>query len=249
MASAAYNLHRALRVARELRACASFLRSKGSKFSLRTRLELLERLYVISFRVESPHNQDEIVPFIEAILSAPSHHDGAIVEAGCFKGSSTAKFSLAADLVGKELVVFDSFQGIPENDEPHDRNIFGGVVYFKKGQYRGTLEEVRNNVTRFGKIGCCRFVPGWFDDTLPAFAEPVSSIYLDVDLASSTRLCLKHLYPLLETGGVLHSQDGHLPLVIEVFDDDEFWLREVGGKKPTVRGLGSEKLLRVVKEG
>ncbi len=39
---------------------------------------------------------------------------------------STAKFSLAAAFAGRELVVFDSFQGLPYNNEPHDRNISVG---------------------------------------------------------------------------------------------------------------------------
>src|SRR5207244_1008155 len=140
-------------------------------------------------------------------------------EAGCYKGGSTAKFSLAAHAAGKELVVFDSFQGLPENEEPHGTTIFGEVIRFKKGHYRGTLDEVSDNVSRFGKIGSCRFVPGWFEATLTDFQVPVSAIYLDVDLAASTRTCLKYLYPLLEPGGILYSQDGHIPLVIAVFED------------------------------
>jgi O-methyltransferase len=49
-------------------------------------------------------------------------------------------------------------------------------------------------------------------------------------------------------GGVLISQDGHLPLVIQVFDDDAFWSREVGCDKPVIPGLGRQRLIRIVKE-
>jgi O-methyltransferase len=76
----------------------------------------------------------------------------------------------------------------------------------------------------------------------------VVAAYLDVDLAASTRECLKYLYPLLRVGGVLISQDGHLPLVIQVLDDDVFWSREVGCAKPAMPGLGRQKLIRIVKE-
>ncbi len=41
---------------------------------------------------------------------------------------------------------------------------------------------------------------------LPTFKEKVAAVYIDVDLASSTRTCLNHLYPLLERGGVCFSQ-------------------------------------------
>jgi O-methyltransferase len=198
--------------------------------------------------VDSPHTQEEILSYIQTILSIPPDTKGIVVEAGCYKGSSTAKFSLAADLVGRELVVFDSFQGIPDNIEPHEENIFGGDASFKQGDYAGSLDEVKANVTRFGKIECCRFIKGWFDETMPGFHEPISAIYVDVDLASSTHTCLRYLYPLLAPNCVLYSQDGHLPLVIDVFEDEEFWLNEVGCKRPQIHGLGQKKLIKVIKE-
>ncbi len=208
----------------------------------------MKRAYAASFTIDSPHTQEEILTFVRTILDVPRDAPGVIVEAGCYKGSSTAKFSLAADAIGRELVVFDSFRGLPQNDEPHDKNIFGRPESFRKGEYCGTLAEVKANVSRFGVIDRCRFVPGWFADTLPRFREPVAAVYLDVDLASSTRECLKHFYPLLRAGGVLVSQDGHLPLVIDVFDDDEFWMGQVGCRKPRIAGLGASKLIAIAKE-
>jgi len=82
---------------------------------------------------------------------------------------------------------------------------------------------------------------------MPKFSKSIVAIYLDVDLASSTRTCLKYLYPLLVPGGVLYSQDGHLPLVIDVFKDDEFWKKEVSYPKPHIEGLGKKKLIKIVK--
>jgi O-methyltransferase len=155
---------------------------------------------------------------------------------------------LAAELAGRDLLVFDSFRGIPSNAERHQEDIFGEPVHFAQGDYRATLEEVKANVTKYGRIGSCRFIEGWLEDTLPQFTERVCAAYLDVDLASSTRACLKYLYPLLEPGGVLFSQDGHLPLVIEVLDDNNFWSNEVGYDKPRIHGLRKQKLIRIVKE-
>jgi hypothetical protein len=56
------------------------------------------------------------------------------------------------------------------------------------------------------------------------------------------------LYPLRRVGGTLCTQDGHLPLVIEVLEDDDFWRREVGVSKPAMHGLGKQKLVTIVKE-
>jgi O-methyltransferase len=218
------------------------------KIPLRKKLSIVRQLYRISAAIESTHTQSEMLAYVTTILSLPRNGKGVVVEAGCYKGSSTAKISLAAEVAARELVVFDSFQGLPENEEPKQRTIFGEVVYCEQGAYWGNLEEVRANVSTYGKIDCCRFIPGWFDDTMPDFHEPISAAYLDVDVAASTRTCLKYLYPLLEVGGVLYSQDGHLPLVTAVFDDDSFWLTEVGCEKPRILGLGESKLIKIVKD-
>lgn len=227
--------------------CLSFLRD-GAPLSLREKSDLLERMYSVSEGgVPNNHTHTEILSYMSAILTLPQTVKGIVVEAGCYKGSSTAKFSLAADIAGRELVVFDSFQGIPENDEPDHHNIFGGMAHFEKGDYCGSIEEVRANVARLGKIDICRFIPGWFEDTMPRFNQPIAAAYLDCDLASSTRTCLKYLYPLLQPGGVLYSQDGHIPLVIKVFEDESFWRNEVKCERPYVEGLGKKKLIRIVK--
>jgi len=231
----------------DFRSIGAFLVSDIPNMSLSGKLRIVRRIFSISLNIDSPHAQDEVLAFMRTILTLPPEGKGVLVEAGCFKGSSTAKFSLAADIAGRELVVFDSFEGIPENEEQHEKNIFGGRAGFKKGSYSGALEEVKGNVARFGKIDRCRFIPGWFDKTMPGFKETISAVYLDVDLASSTRTCLKYLYPLLENGGVLYSQDGHLPLVIQVFDDDKFWMDEVGCEKPRISGLGVKKLIKIIK--
>jgi len=211
------------------------------------RAELVRRYTAITQNVECHHTEGEILQYARAILTMPKAVPGGFVEAGCFKGGGTAKFSLAAKIAGRRLLMFDSFEGIPEHSEPHEKNIFGNSAFFRKGSYKGELEEVKGNVTRYGSVESCTFVKGWFEDTLPAIQGPFAGIYLDVDLAASTRTCLRYLYPHLQEGGVLFSQDGHLPLVIDVFADERFWEQEVGYPKPHIEGLGTRKLIKIVK--
>ena len=229
---------------KEIKSIISFLYSFKSYLSPSQKLFIIIRLYNISLRVDSPHSQKEILSYFMDILSLKTK--GCIVEAGAYKGGSTAKFSIVAKLAERKLVAFDSFEGLPDNNEQQE-TIFGGNVDFSKGMYCGTLDEVKENVSRFGHVKVCEFIKGWFDKTMPNFSEPIAAIYLDVDLASSTRTCLKWLYPLLVPGGILYSQDGHLPLVIEVFNNEKFWKNEVGCQKPHVEGLGTRKLIRIVK--
>jgi O-methyltransferase len=242
-----------LRVARrttisDLRAYVTFLFQRTFPVSVLDRLKIIRQLIVISLNVPHWHTQDEMLQCIRAILASRATGEGVIVEAGCFKGGGTAKFSLATAIVGKQLVVFDSFKGLPHNTEPHSESIFGAPISFHEGVYKGALEEVKDYVSKYGRIDHCKFVKGWFDDTLPNFRDPISVIYLDVDLVSSTRACLKYLYPLLEPNGVLFSQDAHIPLVIELLDSDKFWLNEVGCRKPRIQGLREKKLVKIVKE-
>ncbi len=229
----------------KLRDVVGFLRDGKMGVSFRTRFGIIKQYYIISANVDCPHTQEEILAYIETILTLPSSIPGCVVEAGCYKGGSTAKFSIAAKIARRELIVFDSFEGIPPNLEDHASTAHGDN--FATGAYKGTLEEVRTNITKYGCIEVCSFTKGWFDDTLPRFKEPIAAIYLDVDLVSSTRTCLKYLYPLLQPGGVLYSQDGHLPLVCDLFDDTAFWEHEVGTKSPVIEGLRKKKLIKIVK--
>jgi O-methyltransferase len=72
---------------------------------------------------------------------------------------------------------------------------------------------------------------------------PVVAACVNVDLVQSTKDCLRFLYPLVPRGGIIISQDGHFPWIIELLRDDEFWRREIGVEKPPMEGLGSSKFV------
>ncbi|PKN94483.1 MAG: methyltransferase [Chloroflexi bacterium HGW-Chloroflexi-6] len=210
----------------------------------------LTKFKEISNNVECPHNPSHILTFVSQIFTLPKNIEGCIVEAGCFKGGSTAKFSLIASYLDRELIIFDSFEGLPENQEEHKKTIHGLSVegWFQGKEFSGSLEEVKHNVKKYGDISCCTFIKGWFDHTMSNFNNKICAAYLDVDLASSTKTCIQYLYPKIVPGGVLVSQDGDFPLVIDVFDDENFWIESVGYKKPKILGLHKEKMLVVRKE-
>ena len=215
------------------------------------RRELLERFKTASQNIRCPHNPSHILSFVTSLLKLPPDVEGCIVEAGTFKGGSAAKFSVVAKMLKRELVIFDSFEGLPENKEEHKKTISGTSIegWFEGHEFCGALEEVQQNIGKYGEIGVCRFIKGWFDQTMPHFDGKICAAYIDVDLASSTRTCIRYLYPRLSPGGVLVSQDGDFPLVIDVFRDDKFWEEEVGCARPHIDGLGSAKMLTIVKPG
>lgn len=226
--------------------------SRARNIPIRKRLALTAKLAPITWRLFPrglpPHSDRQLYAFWDQILRRPQV-PGVLVEAGAFKGISAAKTSHVAVMTGRRLVVFDSFEGLPDNDEPHVRSTQGFSIegWFEGGKYAGSLEEVIGNVARFGRPDVVAYVKGWFEDTMPSFTEQIAAAYIDVDLASSTRTCIRYLWPLLSPGGVIVSQDGDFPLVIDVLRDVEFWRSEVGCEPPPMTGIGTSKMVTLFK--
>jgi len=217
--------------------------------SSKERNYFLKRFNVISKNIDCPHNDSHILTYLIELFKVDRNVAGCIVEAGAYKGSSTAKLSIIAKALNRKLYVFDSFEGLPENSERHNKSINGYSIknWFGGHGFKGALEEVKYNIENYGEIEVCEFVKGWFKDTLQKFNEPIVGAILDVDLAESTKVCIKYLYPLICRGGFLCSQDGDFPLVIKVFEDDAFWEKEVRITKPNICGLGVDKILTIYK--
>jgi O-methyltransferase len=120
-----------------------------------------------------------------------------MVECGCYKGGSTAKLSLVARMTGRRLFVCDSFQGLPEpsaQDRLQQTFDLGEPTAYEKGQYAGSLDEVKANVRQFGALDQCEFIPGFFSNTLATLkADELSFVFMDVDYISSARDCLRFL--------------------------------------------------------
>ena len=95
------------------------------------------------------------------LLELPPGVEGAVVECGCWKGGTTTNLSVICDIVGRDLIVYDSFEGLPA---PEALDQMKPEV---QGTFRGDLEVVQDNVRTYGEIDRCQFRKGWFRDTLP----------------------------------------------------------------------------------
>jgi O-methyltransferase len=211
------------------------------------RLALVQKFYKISYFVDCPHTEHELIVISRQILNLGSEVPGTIVEAGSFHGGSTAKLSLVAALCGRSFDVFDSFAGMPENKEEHGKSIYGREHHFPKGSHAVAFEEVKGNVAQYGNPANVHFHKGFFSDTMPHFKDPVAAACVNVDLVQSTRDCYHYLYPLLSPGGIIISQDAHFPWIIELFNDPSFWENDLGIKKPALQGLGVLKFVTLKK--
>jgi hypothetical protein len=156
------------------------------------------------------------------------------VECGCWKGGSTANLSLVCRIAGRTLLVYDSFEGLPEG-APGDREASG----YEKGDYSGTLDEVRDNLRRYGAIECCEFVKGWFDDTLPTQDSPILLAFLDVDLEASLDTCVRYLWPRLVENGYVFTDECVGVDYVALFWSEKWWRKHFDRTPPGLIGAGT----------
>jgi predicted O-methyltransferase YrrM len=182
----------------------------------------------------------EQIYLVRAILNLPADRPGAIAEFGCFKGMSTVAISIAAKHVSRRVLVFDSFEGLPADSEAVHQLVSGTQVDYKKGDYAGTLDEVKDLVTHYGEIGQVEFVRGYFCDTLPKRPadEKYALIFEDADLISSVRDILLYAWPRLSREGIFFCHEALDLEVAGLFFDKNYWQQTHGQKAPGLAGAG-----------
>lgn len=230
---------------RDRAAAWSFLRARWPvDLAVRKRLAMLRSFVRCTNAVRGYHTLTDMLTAADRVLARAGRPGPTVVECGTGKGASTAKLSLAVRAAGGRLIAFDSFRGIPANDERHVGHD-GRDLVFRERAFAATLPAVRRVVERFGAPEVCRFEKGWFEDTLPRFEEPIDVALLDVDLLSSTRTCLIALAPHMRAGGTILSHDGHIRAITALIGDDTFWRDEAGVRPTRVNGLGERKLVEM----
>lgn len=167
------------------------------------------------------------------LFEMPPEVSGDVVECGTWKGGSAANLSLACRIVGRKLKVFDSFEGLPEGDAL-DRE----AKHYKRGEWAGTLEEVRSNIEKYGASECCEYVRGWFKDTLPSLRSPVVLAFVDVDLEASLDTCVRYLYPNLTATGYVFIDEVWTLDYCALFYSERWWRENFGRTPPGLIGAG-----------
>lgn len=168
------------------------------------------------------------------LFEMPPDVSGDVVECGTWKGGTGASLSLACRLVGRKLIICDSFEGLPDAD-PRDREAGG----YRPGDFCGALEEVRANITKYGDIGSCEFVRGWFKDTLPGLNRKIVLAYLDVDYEASLNACILNLWPRLDDQGYVFIDEYTGPDYCALFYSERYWREHFNRTPPGLIGAGT----------
>lgn len=162
---------------------------------------------------------------------------GDLVETGVWRGGSVIFMRALLHALGdRDRVVWvaDSFQGLPKPDVgrwPADAS----NDLWKHDALAVSQEQVERNFARYGLLDDrVRFLPGWFEDTLPsAPIERIALLRLDGDMYGSTMTALDALYPKLSPGGIVIVDDyGAYPECRRATDD---FRREHGIDVPLVQ--------------
>ena len=213
----------------------------GSAYGLsaRDKMDLVERFRRCNAEISSGTSPLVHVVLAREILNIPREVQGVVVECGAWKGASTSSLSVVCAAVGRRLLVCDSFQGLPDDGLQRHAGPHTGVYgYYKEGMFAGCLDEVRENVRACGELSVCEFVPGFFADSLNALHEQIVFAFLDVDLVSSTRDCLRFIWPLLVENGAIFSDDAGDMDVVRVFFDEAWWRENLDSPAPGYVGSG-----------
>lgn len=190
-----------------------FIRNgQASAVNKEVRSTIVERFELIDRNVPIGTTPTDGLFLAEMILNMKA--SGAIVECGCYAGGSSAKLSILASLLGRRLIVFDSFEGLPAVSssylrDHHCRRGEEWISDWTAGRYAARLDDVKTNVRNYGEIAVCSFVKGWFSDTLSGntLPEPIAFAFADVDLANSARDCFTAIWPCISDAGIYVTHD------------------------------------------
>lgn len=214
-----------------------------SKYDISIRKKVLDRFEIIDANVQSATTKTDGILIAEALLSMAS--EGDLVECGCYAGASTCKLSILANLLGKKLYVFDSFEGLPLVDgenlrDFHARRGQDWVTDWTAGRYAAQLDLVRSNVEQYGESDACVFVKGWFSEALftEKLPEEISFAFVDVDIASSVRECIRGIWPRMVERGAFFSHDVAYIKVLQQLHDKEMWTETFHSYPPIIFGAG-----------
>ena len=205
--------------------------------SLRNRFMILRSFLRVDWAVEHCHTPFEVAILVRELAQRRARAGECFVEAGCWRGGSTAKISLVCRLLGYQLHVYDSFEGVERvADEPETLDF--------AGQYACQLADVRHNVNRYGCLELCEFHKGWFSKTFQRTQSrsPIRGVFIDCDLAKGTHEVLGGVLSLLADDGFVFSQDYHLVPVRRLLASPDTW-RSLGVPAPCITVLDRRLVL------
>lgn len=135
---------------------------------------------------------------------------GDLIETGVWRGGTVIFMRAllkAYDDRDRTVWVADSFRGLPRPEAHRTTDVEDALWTYP--YLAVPMDQVQANFRRYGLLDDqVRFLPGWFQDTLPtAPVDRLAVMRLDGDMYDSTMVALRSLYPKLSVGGFVIIDD------------------------------------------
>jgi len=210
--------------------------------TIKSKIFILKRLNESLKKVNSATNLNVHLTLLSEILKLPlKKNPSAIVECGTFEVSTSIVLSIAAEITNRKLIIYDSFSGLPNSEKKLGERLYPHLNFtgfYKKSMYACSLKKVQNNIKLFGEIGVCSFRKGFFKNTLPKHTEKIDFLFLDVDLCSSTKECIKYLWKHLNNNRFVFTDDACDMNVVKIWFDEKWWKKNLHSPAPGYIGSG-----------
>lgn len=160
---------------------------------------------------------------------------GDVVEFGCYEGTTSVHLALFLRSTGKQLYLYDSFEGLPEKTM-FDESPAG--MQFKTGELKATKKQLVKNLKQLN-VPMPRITKGWFSDlSIDAIPDAISFAFLDGDYYESIMDPLRLVWSRLSPGAIVVVDDyanEALPGAAKAVDQ---WLRTHDGTLRVEASLG-----------
>jgi len=222
---------------------------KDYNFGIYKKIKLIRKIKRNIKKVQTLSHWLEHLEMAATILKIPPHVKGDVIECGCYKGGSTVNLSIVCSAVGRNLIVCDSFRGLPkpdENDKVHHNVHVDHCDEYEEGRFSATLDEVKDNLNKYGHLDICEFVVGYFEDTLKELNKQYVMAFLDIDLVQSLKPCLLEIWPNLQDKCYLYLHEARSINLVFPFFDKEWWNNNLNSEPPGFIGAGTGLPLQIV---
>jgi O-methyltransferase len=185
------------------------------KIAIRARDIKRERTYRTLYDKFSPYTMMASGTFVKNMLLVDRFRaiPGLVVECGTWKGGCIAGI---ASVLGpsRKYILFDSYEGLPPARDIDGPSALAWQRNTKGPSYFENCSASEQDAAEAMKLcGASHYdiCKGWFSESLPAFverhSEPIAILRLDGDWYESTMDCLKWLFPLVASDGLVILDD------------------------------------------
>lgn len=153
---------------------------------------------------------------LASLMTQASRLDGEVWECGVYKGGTAMLLAGRLSGAGRELRLFDTFEGMPETDGVRDLHKAGD---FSDTSLESVRSRVRGDFVHFHK----GLIPATFSGLESA---RIAFAHVDTDIYNSVLACCEFIFPRLCVGGFMIFDDYGFPFCPGArLAVDEFFLK------------------------